>query len=246
MMNRIANHHTGGGYEPSALDLSHYHKLISLDGTVHDGRHPIAANAPGRPLVAGRYAAHTRALNTGAIGNALCAMANGDWRSPFACRTFPLPDQVEALVQLNARQCVEHGIPVTRETVLSHGEVELTLGVKQAGKWDFDYDFMDRTTTRDPIAIGDKFRARVLAAIEGLGQGAPCAAPSPRPVLRRGASGGDVRELQSLLNRRGANLDMDGGFGPATFAAVVAFQRRSQLRPDGLVGAMTWAALLPC
>lgn len=46
-MNRLLNHHSGGGYEPSAADIDAYHRLISFDGTVHDGRHAIAANAPG-------------------------------------------------------------------------------------------------------------------------------------------------------------------------------------------------------
>jgi hypothetical protein len=36
-----------------------------------------------------------------------------------------------------AQLCDVYGIPVTPETVLSHGEVQTTLGIAQSGKWDF-------------------------------------------------------------------------------------------------------------
>jgi peptidoglycan hydrolase-like protein with peptidoglycan-binding domain len=64
--------------------------------------------------------------------------------------------------------------------------------------------------------------------------------PDPiRPTLRQGATGFAVRDLQ----RRLGGLVADGEFGPATRAAVIAFQIRNQLLPDGVVGPMTWAAL---
>ena len=59
------------------------------------------------------------------------------------------------------------------------------------------------------------------------------------PVLRLGDSGEGVVRLQTLLG-----LVSDGGFGPATQAAVVAFQTRRGLTPDGVVGSGTWQALL--
>ena len=57
-------------------------------------------------------------------------------------------------------------------------------------------------------------------------------------ILRRGSSGERVRELQTLLK-----IKADGNFGPATEAAVVAFQRSKGLKADGIVGPKTWAAL---
>lgn len=67
------------------------------------------------------------------------------------------------------------------------------------------------------------------------------------PTLRRGMAGEVVRAAQFLLNGRGASCGVygaDGDFGPATEAAVLAFQRRNGLEADGVVGPLTWAKLL--
>jgi hypothetical protein len=65
-------------------------------------------------------------------------------------------------------------------------------------------------------------------------------------LLRQGSVGPDVRKVQTELNRQltpRPNLKVDGIFGPATRAAVVAFQRQAGIAPDGIVGPLTWAAL---
>lgn len=64
-----------------------------------------------------------------------------------------------------------------------------------------------------------------------------------RPVLRLGSRGPAVVDLQNRLNQSGASLLPDGQFGGKTRAAVMGFQRERGLTPDGVVGAMTWAAL---
>ena len=68
-------------------------------------------------------------------------------------------------------------------------------------------------------------------------------AQAPRPAaltstrtLRRGTEGADVRNLQNELNLRGANIVVDGDFGPQTQKALKDFQRRSGIGPDGVVG----------
>jgi uncharacterized protein (TIGR02594 family) len=55
----------------------------------------------------------------------------------------------------------------------------------------------------------------------------------------------DVKALQTALNAHGADpaLDVDGDSGPATRAAVIAFQRGAGLAPDGEAGPLTLAAL---
>lgn len=63
------------------------------------------------------------------------------------------------------------------------------------------------------------------------------------PELRKGHAGVNVRQLQAVLNAQGANLVVDGGFGPATDQAVRAFQRARRLQVDGLVGPRTQAQL---
>lgn len=74
--------------------------------------------------------------------------------------------------------------------------------------------------------------------------------PAPPEVVLLGRryenSGSRVRALQAVLNQpaNGAHgLDVDGEFGPATEAAVMAFQRSANLEQDGVAGPVTLAAL---
>jgi peptidoglycan hydrolase-like protein with peptidoglycan-binding domain len=65
------------------------------------------------------------------------------------------------------------------------------------------------------------------------------------PTLHPGSTGSDVRRLQRLLVETKL-LDatgIDGSFGPHTEAAVKSFQQGEGLTADGIVGALTWAAL---
>jgi peptidoglycan hydrolase-like protein with peptidoglycan-binding domain len=73
------------------------------------------------------------------------------------------------------------------------------------------------------------------------GRARPVADPwYARVVLRRGSPRGDInRTLQGHLD-----VVVDGHFGPKTETAVKEFQKRSGLEPDGVVGPLTWAALL--
>jgi len=64
-------------------------------------------------------------------------------------------------------------------------------------------------------------------------------------VLREGNWGSTVELLQWGLTRAGELVDADGIFGPLTAGAVMRWQARSGLEPDGVAGAMTWASLYP-
>lgn len=64
------------------------------------------------------------------------------------------------------------------------------------------------------------------------------------PILKRGSRGEAVRSLQTLLNAKGASLEADGSFGPATDKALREFQESQELDIDGSCGAETWTALL--
>ena len=70
--------------------------------------------------------------------------------------------------------------------------------------------------------------------------------PSTLPegvVLRRGAKGADVRQVQEALVALGYSTTIDGKFGPATAQAVKSFQASSGLTDDGVVGPATLSAL---
>ena len=61
---------------------------------------------------------------------------------------------------------------------------------------------------------------------------------SPLPLLKMGDEGEHVKVLQRALKIRD-----DGDFGPATKAAVIAFQKKNRLYADGVVGKNTWTKL---
>jgi len=58
------------------------------------------------------------------------------------------------------------------------------------------------------------------------------------PVLRPGATGNEVKEVQQKLG-----VKVDGIYGPVTIGAVRRFQSEHQLKVDGIVGPQTWKAL---
>jgi len=62
-------------------------------------------------------------------------------------------------------------------------------------------------------------------------------------LLKNGSSGENVKQLQEMLNARGAKLEADGKFGPKTKRALRTFQDQNKLTPDGVVGPQTLAAL---
>src|SRR3954449_6218208 len=61
------------------------------------------------------------------------------------------------------------------------------------------------------------------------------------PLLKRGSSGTAVRQLQEAMQEAGHGPGpLDGEFGPATEAAVRAFQQEKGIAVDGIVGEITW------
>jgi peptidoglycan hydrolase-like protein with peptidoglycan-binding domain len=66
----------------------------------------------------------------------------------------------------------------------------------------------------------------------------------PWPLVKRGSKGHPVPALQYLLRARGHTVIADGIFGPRTEAAVEAFQAADLLGVDGIVGPLTWGALI--
>lgn len=180
-MKRLIWHWTGGAHTPSGLDLAHYHFVIRGDGEVTRGKHPVHAN---RAPIRGEYAAHTRGANSDAIGIAVAAMA-GAVERPFNPGRHPItPAQVAALVALTRKLAGEYRIPVTRETVLSHAEVQPTLGIKQRQKWDIAW-LPGMATPGDPVSVGDYLRGLVKAGVsDDPLRNAPTGPVASPPVFR--------------------------------------------------------------
>jgi peptidoglycan hydrolase-like protein with peptidoglycan-binding domain len=59
-----------------------------------------------------------------------------------------------------------------------------------------------------------------------------------RPTLRRGSQGAPVRGIQGLMS-----VTVDGNFGQETDQAVKEFQRRENIKVDGIVGPQTWGTI---
>ena len=69
-------------------------------------------------------------------------------------------------------------------------------------------------------------------------------APVPDDSLEFGDRSAEVEELQRLLSKTfGTDITPDGIFGAQTRAAVVEFQSRNKLAPDGVAGKITMEAL---
>ncbi|MDR7276927.1 peptidoglycan recognition protein family protein [Catenuloplanes atrovinosus] len=110
--------------------------------------------------------------------------------------------------------------------------------------WGFNpreiYGHRDFAATACP---GDVLYAR-LATLRTDVAGRLGVAVDPWPTFGEGARGQHVRTIQHLLRQHGATVTADGAFGPATAAAVRAFQTSRGLTADGVVGPPTWPVLI--
>jgi len=161
---RIIVHWTAGPHVSTAVDRQHYHVLIeALAPGVHivRGARTIADNDSTSD---GRYAAHTRLLNQGSIGVAVCGMAGATER-PYSPGRRPITDaQWRALYAVLADLCERYGLAPVPASLCSHAEVERVHGVRQAGKWDISIDRAGRLV--GPVAAGDEMRAAVRALMD--------------------------------------------------------------------------------
>lgn len=161
-MKRIITHWTVGKYKASDFEREHYHFLVEGDGTVVRGDKSILDNVKTND---GVYAAHTLHCNQGSIGIAACCMFGTNER-PFRPGKFPLTEtQYVAMATAVAELCRAYEIPVTPQTVLGHGEVQVNLGILQKGKW--DPMVLPWNTELSPTQVGNYFRSLVTRALEG-------------------------------------------------------------------------------
>ena len=153
-LHRIHLHWTGGAYGDIALERAHYHLIILDTGKAVMGDLKPEANAN---CSDGQYAAHTRAANSGAIGVALDAMG-GAVESPFNPGKYPITNrQLKRMAIEVANLCDTYEIPVSKWSVLTHAEIQPTLGIKQRWKWDIRWlPGMDKPG--DAIEVGDVIR----------------------------------------------------------------------------------------
>ena len=178
-MDRIIIHWTAGTHKASATDLKHYHFIVEGDGNVVAGDLPPEANKS----TSTPYMQHTRALNTGSIGVAIAAM-HGAQERPFKAGKHPITQvQIDAMAALCADLCETYDIPVSRQTVLTHAEVQPTLKVWQRGKWDVTW-LPGMKTVGDPVEVGNTLRDMVRVELSKIPpQKTKAPAPDPTPTI---------------------------------------------------------------
>lgn len=247
MPKRIILHWTAGADGVNEAESDSYNYIVSRNGSVSNGTYPPEAQIP--PLKPGKYAAHTRNCNSHSIGVSLDAMA-GATESPFRTGKYPITEgQLGAAAQLVASLCTQYSIPVTRECVLTHAEVQRTLGIPQRQKWDITW-LPGMAAPGDAIDVGDRLRRMILDALGEIERAKDAREKpvEPYPTLHRGMRTAHVAAAQSALiakrylSGKGSEK-ADGDYGPRTEAAVKAFQRGRGLAPDGIVGPKTWREL---
>lgn len=202
-MERIICHWTAGTNKPNAVDRKHYHFLIDGDGKVHNGDFKPEDNIKCRT---GKYAAHTLNCNTGSIGIALCGMA-GAVESPFQAGKYALnAKQWDAMVNLIVTLSRKYKIGITERTVLTHAEVQGTLGITQRSKWDISRLPWDSSVV-GPRAVGNKLRRDVMAAMAPAPQ--KLATPKPQNAAFTGALPMNKDMILGLVRHA---LTFGGGF----------------------------------
>ena len=156
-MARIVLHWTAGSHNVSDIDREHYHRVVAGDGTIVKGDHPIEDNLSTSD---GIYAAHTRGCNAGAIGVAMAGMMGAE--GPGRLGKYPLTKvQFDACIELVRKLAKQYRIPVTLSTVLSHAEVQTTLGIKQNGKVDISFGIPGKPDLKSARACGDYIRSLI-------------------------------------------------------------------------------------
>ena len=133
--------------------------------------------------------------------------------------------------------------------------LEELLGKYTAPTGDDDGHDWDYETLAKGVAIAAGITAATVGTIHTVkaiknykaekAAAAEAAKLAEMPMVKMGDSGDAVKTLQTKLNELGYNCgEADGVFGQNTLNAVIAFQTAKGLIADGVVGRLTWAALL--
>lgn len=156
-LKRIIIHWTAGTNSVNSIDKEHYHFIVDGTGKIATGDHKPEDNLS---ISDGIYAAHTRGANAGAIGVSMAGMLNAT--GPGKLGPYPLKRaQWDACMALVKKLANKYGIPITPTTILTHAEVQGTLGIQQRGKVDIAFGVPGKPELKTATAVGNYIRASV-------------------------------------------------------------------------------------
>lgn len=130
--------------------------------------------------------------------------------------------------------------PVASPGYSNHGlgvTVDFNAGVQRLGRehtWMLEHGSRHGWDWTEGRRIGEPWHWTYVPS-KDRGKGAPRATAA--------APSGDTRTMQRNLDDLGYPLKVDGKTGPATRAAITAFQKDFDLKPDGIAGPATRKAL---
>jgi N-acetylmuramoyl-L-alanine amidase len=160
-------HWTAGADGINDLEKDHYNFIINREGVTFPGDFPPEAQIPANIKRGSNfYAAHTLSANSYRIGYAADAMAGAQER-PLVWGSAPLTEiQIKNMMKFTAGLVRVYKLSVSRQTILSHAEIEPTLGIKQRQKWDITCLPGD-VKVRSAVEVGDILRDMVQKALQG-------------------------------------------------------------------------------
>lgn len=160
-LHAIIWHWTAGRKVPTPDDLDHYNDVFDYEGNQYDGaaRPEHQANYDWRKGVG---VSHTLNANTGRIGQAVAGMLGAEGWPTLNWGNHPITwAGIDSMLERSALYSKKFDIPCTPWSMLSHAEVEETLGIDQKNKWDYMVLPGD-TKVRSAREVGDVLRARMV------------------------------------------------------------------------------------
>ncbi len=163
----ITWHWTAGADGIIPIEADSYNFICDRAGCTFPGDFPPEAQTPANVKKGSNfYAAHTLNANSNRIGYAADAMAGAQER-PLVWGKYPLTEiQIKGMMKFSAELVKKYKLTVSRQTLLSHAEIQPTLGIKQNNKWDICCLPGD-TKVRSAVEVGDILRDMVEKALKG-------------------------------------------------------------------------------
>jgi len=227
--NKILIHHTATANTTDLSQAAAYSLARSIqrhhmdtNGWIDSGQHFTISR--GGYVLEGRHRSlETLRGGTGVVTGAHCpgqnSQAIGIENEGTYTSVLPPAGQYDTIVAFCADICRAYGLAAT--------EI---------------YGHRDFRATSCP---GDLFYSRLPQLRTDVARALGTTPPGDWPTVRRGTTGERVRTIQYLLRQAGqTTVGVDGNFGSGTEAAVIAFQSAHGLTPDGVVGGLTWSALI--